>query len=460
MYISFMEIYNEVAYDLLDRRHIEMSLENWNKVMLMEDDYGNIHLKNLSVHQCYSEQDGIDLLMMGNFIRQVSSTPLNQSLSRSHAIFTIIFEGKHVDSETYFVSKLHLVDLAGSERISKSNVEGSLLTEAKHINLSLTYLEQVIIALHEKTLGNRQHIPYRNSLMTTILRDSLGGNCKTVMIANLSSDMDNLEETISTSRFAQRCSLLVNEIKKNERIDLNVLVRKLEFENVQLKEELEYFRLHSGKPGSKTKEIEDKPQTGKKVPVANEDGEEEHKLTQFEYFEISANVEAYLNDKMEGIELKNLTEANAYIKAMKDFYCSRMREYIGELNIISHKLKKYEEILAKRRSQSASKNQSANSIDYYSNEDEVLNYETYPNGQEHGIKDSTNEVRFSYGIDIKENMQSSKDYANGYSYDKNAKENQKQNKALPNGEKKLGFYNFTKPYQTEAIIEAPDEGDY
>lgn len=144
----------------------------------------------------------------------MSSTPLNQSSSRSHAIFTITLEGKHVDSETYFVSKLHLVDLAGSERISKSNVEGSLLTEAKHINLSLTYLEQVIIALHEKTLGNRSHIPYRNSLMTTILRDSLGGNCKTVMIANLSSDYENLEETISTSRFAQRCSLLVNEVIK------------------------------------------------------------------------------------------------------------------------------------------------------------------------------------------------------------------------------------------------------
>jgi len=142
----------------------------------------------------------------------VSSTPLNQSSSRSHAIFTITIEGKHIDSETYFVSKLHLVDLAGSERVSKSNVEGSTLVEAKHINLSLTYLEQVIIALHEKALGSRKHIPYRNSLMTTILRDSLGGNCKTVMVATLSSDVENLEETISTSRFAQRCSQLVNEV--------------------------------------------------------------------------------------------------------------------------------------------------------------------------------------------------------------------------------------------------------
>jgi len=321
--------------------------------------------------------------------------------------------------------------------------------------------------LHEKTLGNRQHIPYRNSLMTTILRDSLGGNCKTVMIANLSSDADNLEETISTSRFAQRCSLLVNEIKKNERIDLNVLVKRLEFENIQLREELEYYKLHMGGKGGKggKAELDNKPanQSGKKngAPVPEEEPEE-HKLTQFEYFEISANVEAYLNDKMDNIQMKNLTEANAYIKSMKDFYCSRMREYIGELNIISHKLKKYEEILAKRRSQANSKNQSNNSIDYYA-EEEILNYDAY--SHENVIKDSTN----NYGYDMKGHMQGANGYQGGYNYDQNAKENgynyqgpnQSQNQKRPpnNAEKKIGFYNFPKTYQTEAIIEAPDESD-
>ena len=79
--------------------------------------------------------------------------------------------------------------MAGSERVQKTQVEGNMLEEAKIINLSLTYLEQVIIALHEKIKNKKKHIPYRNSLMTTILRDSLGGNCKTVMIATLSSDL-------------------------------------------------------------------------------------------------------------------------------------------------------------------------------------------------------------------------------------------------------------------------------
>lgn len=128
---------------------------------------------------------------------------MNQSSSRSHCIFTVTLEGYEKGTETGFVSKLHLVDLAGSERISKSQVEGNLLNEAKYINLSLTYLEQVIIALNERGKGgNRQHIPYRNSLMTTLLKDSLGGNCKTVMIATVSSENDNIEETLSTLRFS------------------------------------------------------------------------------------------------------------------------------------------------------------------------------------------------------------------------------------------------------------------
>lgn len=179
--------------------------------------------------------------MMGNFIRQVSSTPLNQCSSRSHCVFTITIEGKIKNSEFGFMSKLHLVDLAGSERISKTQVEGSTLNEAKHINLSLTYLEQVIIALHERKQGNRQHIPYRNSLMTTVLKDSLGGNCKTVMIATFNCDLENLDETISTARFAQRCSQLENEISKNEKVDLNALVARLE----QEKEELNKLKFYN-----------------------------------------------------------------------------------------------------------------------------------------------------------------------------------------------------------------------
>ncbi|MEQ2211704.1 Kinesin- protein 6, partial [Xenoophorus captivus] len=119
-------------------------------------------------------------------------------------------------SATLRRSKLHLVDLAGSDRVSKTGLDGVLLTEAKYINLSLHYLEQVIIALSEK---NRSHIPYRNSMLTSVLRDSLGGNCMTTMIATIAVDKRNLDESISTCRFAQRVALIKNEAVLNEELD-------------------------------------------------------------------------------------------------------------------------------------------------------------------------------------------------------------------------------------------------
>lgn len=201
---------------------------------MFQDDDGNVHMKNLSVHHCQSEQVGIDLMMMGNFIRKVSATPMNQSSSRSHCIFTLIFENKNSEDGNVFVSKLHLVDLAGSERISKGLSEGSQMNETKHINLSLTYLEQVIIALKSVQQGKRIHIPYRNSAMTTILKDSLGGNCRTSLITCLSIDPDNYEETVSTCRFSQRCGQIETIAKKNEIVDFPTQVKRLKNENAQL----------------------------------------------------------------------------------------------------------------------------------------------------------------------------------------------------------------------------------
>lgn len=138
--ISFMEIYNENAYDLFEDRHLETSFDKWTKVTFYEDDYGTTQMKNLSVHEIDEEEKGIDLLMKGNHIKKVSATSLNQSSSRSHCVFTINIIGRNLIDDQTFASKLHLVDLAGSERLSKSQVEGSVLNEAKSINLSLSYL--------------------------------------------------------------------------------------------------------------------------------------------------------------------------------------------------------------------------------------------------------------------------------------------------------------------------------
>ncbi|PKU47177.1 hypothetical protein llap_2551 [Limosa lapponica baueri] len=160
---------------------------------------------------------------------------MNEASTRSHCIFTIHISSKEPGSATIRRSKLHLVDLAGSERVAKTGVGGHLLTEAKYINLSLHYLEQVIIALAEK---NRSHIPYRNSMMTSVLRDSLGGNCMTTMIATLSIDKRNIDESISTCRFAQRVALIKNEAVLNEEIDPRLMIVQLQKEIQELKDEL------------------------------------------------------------------------------------------------------------------------------------------------------------------------------------------------------------------------------
>ncbi|XP_059573024.1 kinesin-like protein KIF6 isoform X2 [Alligator mississippiensis] len=234
-HVSYLEIYNECGYDLLDPRHEASRLEDLPKVTIMEDPDQNIHLKNLSLQQATNEEEALNLLFLGDTNRMIAETPMNQASTRSHCIFTIHISSKEPGSATVRRSKLHLVDLAGSERVAKTGVGGQLLTEAKYINLSLHYLEQVIIALAEK---HRSHIPYRNSMMTSVLRDSLGGNCMTTMIATLSLDKRNIDESISTCRFAQRVALIKNEAVLNEEIDPRLMIVQLKKEIQELKDEL------------------------------------------------------------------------------------------------------------------------------------------------------------------------------------------------------------------------------
>ncbi|NWY63693.1 KIF6 protein, partial [Erithacus rubecula] len=234
-HVSYLEIYNECGYDLLDPRHEASRMEDLPKVTIMEDSDQNIHLKNLSLQQATNEEEALNLLFLGDTNRMIAETPMNQASSRSHCIFTIHICSKEPGSATIRRSKLHLVDLAGSERVAKTGIGGHLLTEAKYINLSLHYLEQVIIALAEK---NRSHIPYRNSMMTSVLRDSLGGNCMTTMIATLAMDKRNIDESISTCRFAQRVALIKNEAVLNEEIDPRLMIIQLKKEIQDLKDEL------------------------------------------------------------------------------------------------------------------------------------------------------------------------------------------------------------------------------
>ena len=140
-----------------------------------------------------------------------------------------------------------MVDLAGSERAHKTGATGQTLREATYINTSLFYLEMCIVALHEKaTKKGDRHVPYRNSMMTSVLRDSLGGNCKTLMVATVSAEADQTEESISTMKFAQRVALIKNSAIVNEEMDPTLMIARLKGEVAALKAEVAFLKNESG----------------------------------------------------------------------------------------------------------------------------------------------------------------------------------------------------------------------
>ncbi|KAJ3017417.1 Kinesin- protein 6 [Thoreauomyces humboldtii] len=244
--VSYLEIYNEVAYDLLDSTREAKKLEDLPKVSLQEDDGGNIHLRNLSCITAKDEEEALNLLFIGDTNRMIAETPSNPASSRSHCLFIVNITGRKEGEDTIRKSKLHLVDLAGSERVGRTGINGTLLKEAKYINLSLHYLEQVIIALHEKASGKRTHVPYRNSMMTSVLRDSLGGNCRTTMVATVAVEDVLIDESISTCRFAQRVALVSNNAQLNEELDPRLQIARLKREVARLKVELAIARGETG----------------------------------------------------------------------------------------------------------------------------------------------------------------------------------------------------------------------
>jgi kinesin family protein 6/9 len=175
--ISYLEIYNDNGYDLLDPDHDSKELSQLPKVSLLEDEYHNILFKNLGELPATTVDEALNLLFIGDTNRIICETPSNDVSSRSHCIFQINIESKQINGTKIRHSKLNLVDLAGSERVKKTNIAGQSFKEATFINKSLHFLEQVIVALHEQSKnGNKVHIPYRNSMLTSVLRDSIGGN--------------------------------------------------------------------------------------------------------------------------------------------------------------------------------------------------------------------------------------------------------------------------------------------
>ncbi|KAI5059874.1 hypothetical protein GOP47_0024294 [Adiantum capillus-veneris] len=241
---SFLEIYNEQITDLLEPTSTNLQIH--------ENPKKGVYVENLKEIEVKNVGDITNLLLQGAANRRVAQTRMNQESSRSHGVFTCVIESQWVsDSVTNFrFGRLNLVDLAGSERQKASGAEGERLREAANINKSLSTLGLVIMILVDVAQGKQRHVPYRDSKLTFLLQDSLGGNSKTTIIATVSPAVSCANETLSTLKFAQRAKFIQNNAIINE--DASGDVKALQLQIQDLKKEL--------------KRLQD--QTSKSVPVA------------------------------------------------------------------------------------------------------------------------------------------------------------------------------------------------
>ncbi|XP_074392576.1 kinesin-like protein KIF13B isoform X2 [Zonotrichia albicollis] len=235
--VSYMEIYNEKVRDLLDPKGSRQSLK------VREHSVYGPYVDGLSKLAVASYKDIESLMSEGNKSRTVAATNMNEESSRSHAVFKIILTHTLYDVQSGTsgekVGKLSLVDLAGSERATKTGAAGDRLKEGSNINKSLTTLGLVISALADQAAGKNKNkfVPYRDSVLTWLLKDSLGGNSKTAMVATVSPAADNYDETLSTLRYADRAKNIVNHAVVNE--DPNArIIRELREEVEKLREQL------------------------------------------------------------------------------------------------------------------------------------------------------------------------------------------------------------------------------
>uniref|UniRef100_A0A7N9ALR7 Kinesin-like protein n=1 Tax=Mastacembelus armatus TaxID=205130 RepID=A0A7N9ALR7_9TELE len=235
--VSYMEIYNEKVRDLLDPKGSRQALR------VREHKVFGPYVDGLSRLAVTSYKDIESLMSEGNKSRTVAATNMNEESSRSHAVFNIILTHTLMDIQSGTtgekVSKLSLVDLAGSERATKTGAAGERLKEGSNINKSLSTLGLVISALADQGAGTNKSkfVPYRDSVLTWLLKDSLGGNSRTAMVATISPAADNYDETLSTLRYADRAKNIVNHAIVNE--DPNArIIRELREEVEKLREQL------------------------------------------------------------------------------------------------------------------------------------------------------------------------------------------------------------------------------
>ncbi|KAL2599261.1 hypothetical protein GLYMA_10G045500v4 [Glycine max] len=245
--VTFLELYNEEITDLLSPEDNSRPTDEKQKkpITLMEDGKGSVFVRGLEEESVYSLNEIYTLLERGASKRRTAETLLNKRSSRSHSVFTITVYVKETvigDEELIKCGKLNLVDLAGSENILRSGAREGRAREAGEINKSLLTLGRVINALVEHS----PHVPYRDSKLTRILRDSLGGKTKTCIIATISPSAYCMEETLSTLDYASRAKSIKNKPEANQKVSKAVLLKDLYMEIDRMKEDIQAAREKNG----------------------------------------------------------------------------------------------------------------------------------------------------------------------------------------------------------------------
>ncbi|KFV68363.1 Kinesin-like KIF3B [Dryobates pubescens] len=351
---SYLEIYQEEIRDLLAK-------DQSKRLELKERPDTGVYVKDLSSFVTKSVKEIEHVMNVGNQNRSVGATNMNEHSSRSHAIFVITIECSQLglDGENHIrVGKLNLVDLAGSERQAKTGAQGERLKEATKINLSLSALGNVISALVD---GKSTHIPYRDSKLTRLLQDSLGGNAKTVMVANIGPASYNVEETLTTLRYANRAKNIKNKPRVNED-PKDALLREFQEEIARLKAQLEKRSVGKRKRrerrrdgGEEEEDTEEGEEEGddkddywreqqEKLEIEKRAIVEDHSLVAEEKMRLLKEKEKKMEDLRRG---KEATETlSAKIKAMES------KLLVGGKNIVDH-TNEQQKILEQKRQEIA-----------------------------------------------------------------------------------------------------------
>ena len=318
--VSMIEIYQEKIRDLLDITRVNLNIR--------EDNIKGIYVDGCSERYVGCPNDVLALLELGSSNRAQAATNMNEHSSRSHSIFILTINQTNKKDGGSKIGKLYLVDLAGSEKISKTGATGHTLEEAKIINKSLTTLGRVINNL---TDGKSTHVPYRESKLTRVLQESLGGNSKTCLIITCSPSIYNESETLSTLRFGERAKKIKNKPKINKEITVAELQKLVE----RLKENLKQANARINQLENFIK------QNGLKIPESDykkEDDEEEEKKKEKEEKEKEKDAELKYEEIKKKLDNKKMTigdRINVTLGLLKeeDTYDNRV-EVMASLKIV------------------------------------------------------------------------------------------------------------------------------